>query len=146
MSWTDRFAEEESPEVRQALRNFKASIDAWSGAAMSRPRSVTAGMRHSGWRLAASWALACVVGAGSLAGVVYQRRHQRELARVAAAEAAAQKAAQEKLVAEQQATNETNQDLLATVDSEVSRAVPAAMEPLAQLMDEKQADENGTQQ
>jgi hypothetical protein len=33
-----------------------------------------------------------------------------------------------------------DEDLLASVDSDVSRAVPAAMEPLAQLM-----DDNGTQ-
>ena len=37
-------------------------------------------------------------------------------------------------------TPQQDEDLLATVDSDVSRGVPAAMEPLAQLM-----DDNGTQ-
>jgi hypothetical protein len=39
---------------------------------------------------------------------------------------------QQRLMAEQQAREE--EDLLAKVDSDVSREVPSAMEPLAQLM------------
>jgi len=38
---------------------------------------------------------------------------------------------------------ESDQDLLANVDSDISRAVPAAMEPLAQMMDSGQAENNG---
>jgi hypothetical protein len=142
MSWNNRSAGEyEDPVVEQALRNFKASVDAWSEAAMSRPRTVKVA-RH-GWRMAAGWALGCVLAAGSLAGALYERQHRQELARIAAAQAAAQKAAQEKLAAEQKLAGESDQDLLATVDSDVSRAVPAAMEPLAQMMDENAADDNG---
>jgi hypothetical protein len=145
MSWKNRTAGEyEDPVVKQALRNFKASVDAWSEAAMSRPRTVKVAVRHAGWRLAASWALGCVLAAGSLAGALYERQHRQEMARIAAAKAAAQKAAQEKLAAEQQSAGVTDQDLLATVDSDISRAVPAAMEPLAQMMDDKAADDNGT--
>jgi hypothetical protein len=144
MSWNQRLAGEDDPEIAQALRNFKASVDAWSEAAMSRPRTIKVARRS--WRMAASWALGCAVAATSLSGALYERQHRQELSRIAAANAAAQKAAQEKLVAEQQAANQTDQDLLANVDSDISRAVPAAMEPLAQLMDDKQANENGTEQ
>ena len=144
MSWNDRMAGENDPVVARALRNFKASVDAWSNAAMSRPRAASAPVRHS-WRLAAGWALGCVLAAGSVAGVLYERQHKQEMARIAAARAAAQKAVQERLAAEQQPAIETDQDLLATVDNDISRAVPAAMEPLAQLMVDKQADDSGTQ-
>jgi hypothetical protein len=144
MSWNQRLAGEDDPEIAQALRNFKASVDAWSEAAMSRPRTIKVARRS--WRMAASWALGCAVAATSLSGALYERQHRQELSRIAAANAAAQKAAHEKLVAEQQAANQTDQDLLANVDSDISRAVPAAMEPLAQLMDDKQANENGTEQ
>jgi hypothetical protein len=128
--------ENEDPVVAQALKNFKASVDAWSEAAMSRPRTVKV-VRHT-WRLAAGWALGCVVAAGSLTGGLYERHHRQEMARTAAA----QKAAEQKQAATQSAASgalSEDQDLLATVDSDISREVPAAMEPLAQLM-----DENGT--
>jgi 1-aminocyclopropane-1-carboxylate deaminase/D-cysteine desulfhydrase-like pyridoxal-dependent ACC family enzyme len=143
MNWDHKLAGEDDPEIAQALRNFKASVDAWSEAEMSRPRSVKA-VRRS-WRLAASWALGCVVAAGTLAGAVYERQHQHEQARIAAAKAAAQKAAQEQQSVAQDLATQTDQDLLANVDKDISRAVPAAMEPLAQLMDEKQTDDNGAQ-
>ena len=42
------------PELDQALKHFKASVDAWSDAEYSRPRTVTqAAVRHT-WRMAAS--------------------------------------------------------------------------------------------
>ena len=56
--------------------------------------------------------------------------HRQEGARIAGA---AEAARQQKLADEQRALKE-NEDLLAKVDSDVSRAVPSAMEPLAQLM------------
>jgi hypothetical protein len=143
MSWNDRLAGDvDDPVVEQALRNFKASVDAWSEAEMSRPRTVK--VVHHSWRLAASWAMGCVLAAGSLTGALYERQLRQEQARIAAAKAA-QKMAQERLAATQQVSGDSDQDLLATVDSDISRAVPAAMEPLAQLMDEKPADESGTQ-
>ncbi|MFZ1940013.1 MAG: hypothetical protein WBA18_14400 [Terracidiphilus sp.] len=147
MSLNRRLAGEDDPEVAQALKNFKASVDAWcesAEAARSRPRTIKV-VRRS-WRMAAGWALGCAVAATGLSGGLYERQHRQELSRIAAANAAAQKAAQQKLAAEQQAANQTDQDLLANVDSDISRAVPAAMEPLAQLMDDKQANKNGTQQ
>ena len=142
MNFENKWAGEiDDPAVAEALRHFKASVDAWSGAAYSRPRTtVVSTVRHS-WRRAASWALGCVLAAGSLAGGVYEHHHRQELARIKAMQAA-RKAQQARLEAEKSAAENAvtkDQDLLATVDSDVSREVPAAMEPLAQLM-----DDNGT--
>ena len=143
----------EDPLVAGALKHFKASVDAWSDAAYSQPRTVVRTARHT-WRLAASWALGCLLAAGSLAGTLYERDVRQESARIAAIKAAEQKAAMERKAAEQPvaSTTDTSQppvaaknaatedaDLLATVDSDVSRQVPAAMEPLAQMM-----ESNGT--
>ena len=154
MNTRDRFAGEiEDPVEAQALENFKANMDAWSEAAYSGPRTAVTTSRLAGanWRLAASWALGCVLAAGSLAGALYERHHRQELVRIAA-QKAAQRAAQERAAAEQTAaamatrqqpapkSNAKNEDLLATVDSDVSREVPAAMEPLAQLV-----NDNGTE-
>ena len=67
--------------LAEALRNFKASVDAWSEAAYSRPRTVAATKRHS-WRLAAGWALGCVLAFGCLAAACmsdFTRRSWRGL-------------------------------------------------------------------
>jgi hypothetical protein len=144
------------PNVAGALKHFKASVDAWSEAAYSRPRfneskSVARTAQHT-WRLAASWALGCLLIAGSLAGGLYERHQRLEAVRAAEVKAAQQKvrlAAEQRVTATPVATNiaagrrpaavkraiNTDEDLLATVDNDVSRQVPAAMEPLAQIMD-----------
>jgi len=152
-------------ELEQALKHFKSSVDAWSDAAYSRPRTAAKlAVRHS-WRMAAGWALGCVVVMGSLAGAVGVVVHRQEMARIAAQKAAEQRAAAaqgtmqpagaqpvsaqsdkktptatvRKVSAAQDSAQARDEDLLASVDSDVSRQVPAAMEPLAQLM-----DDNGT--
>jgi hypothetical protein len=143
----------DDPIVAGALRHFKTSVDAWSEAAYSRPRAAERTARRT-WRLAATWALGCLLAAGSLAGTLFEHHQQQEAARIAAIKAAEQKAALEHKTSAQpvtaaivtrrqpaavkRAANE-NEDLLATVDSDVSRQVPAAMEPLAQMM-----ESNGT--
>jgi hypothetical protein len=106
---------------------------------------------------------------GSLAGTVREIYQRQEMARIAA-QKTAQKIAEERAAAARvtaqpasaqpiaesdkktpaattrkaSATMDSaeaqDEDLLASVDSDVSREVPAAMEPLAQLM-----DDNGTQ-
>ncbi|MGA2085390.1 MAG: hypothetical protein ABSG60_07725 [Terracidiphilus sp.] len=124
----------EAPELAQALKNFRASVLAWSEAAYSRPRTAVKTVRQRSWRLAAGWALGCALVAGGVSGGIYERHHRQELARMAAARAAES----ERLVAEQRASQE-EEDLLAKVDSDVSREVPSAMEPLAQLMTEDEA-------
>jgi CO/xanthine dehydrogenase FAD-binding subunit len=149
MNWRDELTgENEDRVVAQALRNFKASVQAWSDAAQSdaamrRPQPAVKVARY-GWRVAAGWALGCAVAAVSLTGVLHQREQRQEQARIAAAQAAAQKAAELKLADEELSQSQSDEDLLANVDSDISRAVPAAMEPLAQMMDEKQASNNGT--
>jgi cell division protein FtsL len=154
------------PALAQALKHFKASVDAWSEAAYQRPRTAVRVARH-GWRLAASWALAGVLAACAVAGVAYERQHRQELAHAAAVKAAAQRAQQEqaaeqaKQAAEKerarveqvavakpsvaQDANAGDEDLLATVDKDVSQQVPAAMEPLAELMDGSGTPDSGTQ-
>jgi hypothetical protein len=112
--------------------------------------------------MAASWALGCLLAAGSLAGAAHEIYHRQELAKLAAQKAVEQRVAAERATASQSSTQvekkapaatirkvsagardnagAQDDDLLASVDSDVSREVPAAMEPLAQLM-----DDNGTQ-
>lgn len=118
-------------ELEQALKNFRSSVHAWSEAAYSQPH-MPARVYRTSWRVAAGWALGCVLAAGSLTGGLYERHHRQELAKVAAAQEAAR---QQKLAAEERARVE-NEDLLAKVDSDVSREVPSALEPLAQMMAE----------
>jgi hypothetical protein len=133
MNSNDRWTGEElEAELERPLREFRMSVHAWSEAAYSRPRTAAGIERHATWRMAAGWALGCVLAAGSLAGGVYERQHRLEMARMAAA----QQAEQQRLAAEGQRARQEDANLLATVDSDVSRTVPAAMEPLAQLMDE----------
>jgi hypothetical protein len=116
------------PTLDQALKNFKSSVHAWSEAEHSKPHTVRV-VHLTSWRTAAGWALGCVLAAGSIGGGLYQRHHQQELAKVAAAEAARQQK-----IADMQQDRKDDEDLLAKVDSDVSRQVPRAMEPLAQLM------------
>jgi hypothetical protein len=121
-------AEAAEAELNAALRNFRSSVHAWSEAEFERPRVIAPAAHRSGWRLATGWALGCVLVAGGLSGAVLERNHQRELAQMAQARAAQQ----QRELATQRAKEE--EDLLARVDSDVSRDVPSAMEPLAQLM------------
>jgi hypothetical protein len=67
---------------------------------------------------------------GSISGGVIEHQHEQELAR----QAAAQKAAEQQKLLQQKSSQVDEEDLLAKVDSDVSREVPSAMEPLAQMM------------
>jgi hypothetical protein len=118
------------PALEQALKNFRSSIHAWSEAEFSKPHAVRV-LRLTSWRTAAGWALGCVLAAGSIGGGLYDHHRRQELAKIATAEAAKQ----QKLADEQRARKD-DEDLLARVDNDVSRQVPSAMEPLAQLMAE----------
>ncbi len=118
--------------LEQALKDFRSSVHAWSEAECSRPRMVQL-VHHTSWRLAASWALGCVLAAGSLTGGLYERHQKQEAAKIAAAEAASEK------LAAAERDSKAEEDFLAKVDSDVSRQVPSAMEPLAQLMAEDEA-------
>jgi hypothetical protein len=125
-----------SADLADALKNFRMSVHAWGDAAYSRPRSSAQIVRQRSWRLVAGWALAGLLMAGGLSGGLIERHHLQEQARIAAQRMADQQRLareQQSLQREEQAKDEEN--LLATVDSDVSREVPSAMEPLAQLMD-----------
>ena len=126
---------EEPGELDEALTNFRLSVHAWSEAALSRQRTAVAPVAHKQvWRLAVGWALACVLVAGGASAGVW--RHQQREMRNAAARVAQQQRLQVPLIAQQpnQQAKQEDEDLLAKVDRDVSREVPAAMEPLAQLM------------
>jgi hypothetical protein len=143
MNWTPKLksrAEEPAdiealdPALKQALGDFKASVRAWSDAAYNRPRSTQSVIVRRSWRLAAGWSLAAMLLAGTVSGGLYEHHQQV----VAAQIAAAHKAEQDRQAAAQRARDEAQQedDILASVDTDVSREVPSAMEPLAQLTDE----------
>jgi hypothetical protein len=123
--------EELNPELDLALREFRLSVHAWSEAAFSRPRTAfAAGRRKQVWLLAAGWALSVVlVAVGVSTGVWENHRQEMRMA-------AARMAEHERQAAEQrnQQARQEDEDLLAKVDSDVSREVPSAMEPLAQMM------------
>jgi hypothetical protein len=123
------------PELQRVLENYRLSVHAWSEAAYHRPRRPAEAARpRKAWRLAAAWTLGIALVAGGVSGGVFERQHRQELARMAAQREADR---QKQLVAERAREEE---ELLARVDSDVSRQVPSAMEPLAQLMldDDKQ--------
>jgi len=135
--------ESEEKELEQVLRNFRQRVHAWSDAEYSRPRALALAGTHRTWRMALGWALGCVIAVGSVAGGLMERYHQQTLARTAAEHEAQQQqakaaekipAAQEEEIAAAEPST-TDEDLLAAVDSDVSRQVPSAMEPLAQLME-----------
>jgi hypothetical protein len=116
------------PQTREALGNFKASVHAWSENIVSRPRMAQDLVVRRTWRTAAGWALGCVVFVGSVSGGVYENHRKQEVARIAAV----REAEHQRQLAADRAREE--EDLLAKVDSDISRAVPSAMEPLASLM------------
>lgn len=127
------------PEMRAALGNFRSSVTAWSEAMMSRPREVRAPARTN-WSFVAKWALGCVVFAGTVSGGLYQNHRQVEVAKAMAAAAALRAAEQQQReLAEQTAKEQSADDLMAKVDSDVEREVPSALQPLASLMTD---DEN----
>lgn len=123
------------PMLEQALGNFRQSMHAWSAAAYNRPRSaVEIRSRHS-WRFAVGWALGCVLVSGGVGGGLYERHHLRVVAQIGA-----EQEARQQQVKVQEHVAGGDEDLLAAVDKDISRTVPAAMEPLAQLM-ESDADQ-----
>lgn len=130
MSFEDQVsvAGQESYELDEALQDFRLSVHGWSEAVYSRPRTVAAPVRRRNWRLAAGWALGCVLVAGSLSGGGLYRHRQQQM------RVAAERMAEQQRLAAQEKARQEEEDLLARVDSDVSRPVPSAMEPLAQLM------------
>ena len=90
---TLRRATEEMPQMdealEQTLKDFRASVHSWSEAEFSRPHTVVP-VYWTSWRIAAGWALGCVLAMGSVAGGLYERHYVNEEAKIAAAAAAQQ--------------------------------------------------------
>jgi len=125
------------PELREALGNFKLSVDAWSEAMISRPCEAKAPARMN-WSAVTKWALGCVVFAGTVSGGLYQNHEQLEAQKVEAARIAEQQRATEAA----KLAKADEEDLMADVDSDVARQVPSALEPLATLMTEDETKGN----
>src|SRR5258708_26437499 len=116
----------EDAKLEAVLADFRASVHAWSDAAyQNRPMVYSPVSRRSlGQRyLAWTMSLAVVLGIASAGAYEY---HQRDLARQAAQQREAEH--QRQLALEQRAREVD--ELLAKVDSDLSREVPSAMEPL----------------
>ena len=93
---------------------------------------------HPNLSAVTKWALACVVFAGTVSGGLYQNHQRLEAAKVEAARIAEQ---QRELEAAKLAMLD-EEDLMANVDSDVARQVPSALQPLATLMTEDEAQGN----
>ena len=140
--WTNRAEEpvdgdELDPVLKQALGDFKAGVRAWSDAAYNRPRAAESAVLRRSWRLAAGWSLATLLLVGTVSGGFYER-HRAELQSRRAMERAGEQ--QRQLAARHaQEINDQEEAALASMDGDVSREVPSAMEPLAQLPDETES-------
>jgi hypothetical protein len=126
-------------ELVSALKNFRLSVHAWSEAEFSRPRMANVKAPKTVWRMAAGWAMGCVLVLGVASGGAYEYERRVELKQEQARQAmlAEQQEAQRKLAEQAAAQSAEDEDaLLAHVDSDVARQVPAALDPLAGLVDD----------
>ncbi len=124
----------QDPVLDRALRDFRASVHAWSEDVYIRTRTLASpSPRRMAWRQAAVWSLGSVLMVGVAGGGLLGYQHRQEQARIAAA----REAELQRQIAEERA-REAEQEL-AKIDSAVSREVPNALEPLAQLMTEDES-------
>jgi hypothetical protein len=131
----------QSPEcmeagLEHALRNFRANVHAWSEAELSRPRAISPASHRHGWRFAAAWALGCLIAAGTLSAGLYQYHRSQLLTSMVHQPPIQQEQLQARPSIVSAPAVQGDEGLMAAVDNDVSRPVPSAMEPLAQLMDE----------
>ena len=116
------------PEVEQALRNFRSSVHAWSDAVYRQPRRVEVAPRRTVWRMAAAWTLGSVLVAGGAWGGILEHQHRQEQDRLARL----RQQEQDRRLQEQKARQAEEE--LALVDTDVSREIPDALEPLVPSM------------
>lgn len=122
---------EQDPVLNEALRSFRESVHAWSEAEFARPRTVAVAAR-----VRRPWAIvSCTLGLVLAAGVAVTTVHERDVHLQQQRLAAAQRQAEQQRELAAQRAKES-EDLLANVDKDVSREVPSALEPLAQMMDD----------
>jgi hypothetical protein len=128
----------QDPELEAVLKDFRASVHAWSEAAYqssidaadrSRALVLSPAPRRTLWNRSLAWALSLVLMAIIGTEGIHQY-HQKQLARQVAIQ---RELEHQRKVVQQQHAREVD-ELLARVDSDVSREVPSAMEPLASLM------------
>ena len=127
--------DEMTPDLELALREFRQIVHAWSEAAMNRPRLAPLHRRRL-WRLVAGWTLSGLLIVGGVStGFIEHHQQQTKTAHVPMAEHERMTAEQPRQPAEQaRQTGQEDEELMAKVDSDISRSVPSAMESLAQLM------------
>ncbi|HEY3704129.1 MAG TPA: hypothetical protein VGL22_03655 [Terracidiphilus sp.] len=118
------------PMLQQAMRDFRGSVHAWSEAAFNRPRPVLASAPHrTAWRRSAAWVLSLTLSFAMVGTAAYEHHHRAVVAR----EQQHQQEMERQRILAQQREKET-EELMANIDSDISRQVPSAMEPLASLM------------
>jgi hypothetical protein len=124
----------EDVQVEEALRNFRASVHAWSERELRPNRTPKAASR---WMVAPAmaWGLASVLAVAAVT-VPVSVHHERQVAaaRLAAEQQQKQRAAAE--AARAAANSMDDEALLNHVDSDIAQSTPDAMEPLASLMGE----------
>lgn len=117
--------------LQEALGAFRSSVRAWSEATLPAARMFAMPAPHRlVWRRTLAWALGVSFTVGGASGALYERRHRQDLAQ----QAQQRERERERTLAVQRAAE--MDELLAKVDSDVSREVPNALEPLAQMMTE----------
>jgi hypothetical protein len=141
-------ADVQDPMLQSALKDFRASVHAWSNAAYNRPRpAISSAPQKVAWRRAAAWVLSLTLSFGILGAAAYERHHRQVVAEEQQRQQ--QEMDRQRALAEQRAKetahttetakiNETEDALLANIERAVSRQVPSAMEPLALTSDEIQ--------
>ena len=119
------------PILASALTSFRDSVHAWSDAAYHRPRTAPAPSQIA-WRRSLAWVLGLALSTG-VAGTAYVQHHHSVVARQ-------QEQQREQMRQRQLAQQKSleSEELMANIDNDISREVPAAMEPLAQLMTDDQ--------
>ena len=129
--------ENEDRDVQAALKNFRASVHAWSEQEMARPRQVQP-VRASRWmRLMAvpmlGWGLAGVLVVTGVT-VPVSVHHVRQVAATRRAAIQEQQRQAAEAAARLAQNSMDDEELLKHVDSDIAQAAPDAMEPLASLM------------
>jgi hypothetical protein len=120
---------DQDSQLEAVLSDFRASVHAWSKAKYgSRALVLSPAPRQALWRQTLAWSLCVLLTGAVVSGGLFQY-HEKEVAR----QAAIQRELDRQRMVTQQRAREAD-DLLARVDSDVSREAPSAMEPLASLM------------
>ena len=131
-------ADQDDAVLRSALGDFRASVHAWSDAACNRPRPLPSTAPQTiAWRRAAGWVLSLTLSFGVLGTAAWEHHHSQVVAQERQRQ---QDLDRQRILNEQRAreSEAATEDLMANVETDVSRQVPAAMAPLALTADEIQ--------